>query len=245
MLKKISVAMLALSFLCGCATKLPPDLDTHYKTTQSPPHGFARVYVFPGKIHSIFGETSAFYAVHAGPSDNNQAVVGSASGNNFVGFDARPGNISIRCEGAGSVSEAGMFTLADGQTLRLQPVQETSSTVLFGVLGAIAKAAMTPDGNFRTIESAEASTLMSTRTLAPISSEARAFFVQASSSPIAPPAVPLSSAAPSALPSAKNSAQTGGNIEAQLKELRSLNSKGLITQSEYDAKRKQLLDKIN
>ena len=103
----------------------------------------------------------------------------------------------------------------------------------FGLIGALVASAMAPDKHFDFLDEREAKEQMSTRNLVAISPEAKAYVTQE---------VPPFPSQPT--PNRLNIAKNRDGIEEQLAELKHIRDKGLITKAEYDAKRKQLLDKI-
>lgn len=125
MLKTLPVALLALTLLSGCAQSLPfanDDINTHYKTTQSPPPGFGRVYVFAPVADTLFISTVQPGAVKAGPDEGHTALVGYNSNKKFIAFDARPGQLYIKWYGGSSLEQKQYFNITDGQTVRLCPI---------------------------------------------------------------------------------------------------------------------------
>jgi hypothetical protein len=246
--------------LASCSTNRPQsgaEMDDYYKTSLSPPAGYGRFYLFPALQGGTWVGTAELGATVTMKSASGAEVpVGETTRVNFVAFDVRAGTIEIRSTpfGKGHLPSAGKFTVTSGQTSFLRPISydvAPSGGLVGAIIGGAEQRQPPTDTRrlqFEYLDEQTARSLMKDRQIFLLSEDAKKVARQDIS---ADQAVPLVTAAPPAASavtapvSPPAPSQANDDVETVLAQLKRLYEKGLIEKSEYDAKRKELLNRIH
>ncbi|MDA8233169.1 MAG: hypothetical protein M0006_17700 [Magnetospirillum sp.] len=258
-------AVLAVAGCQSAVVPASPQQSAEFKTGIAAPAGLARVYVLPTRSKGLMTELNGHASVALFPDGSDRgALMGATSKDSFVAFDITPGTYDVLAYGDDPFAKTThSLTFDAGKVYFLRPsffrtAAEMPSNPDVGYrptgmgfddvppdaaraeIGRLTMAALTPEGKAFLTRMAQART-------APAALPA--------AMPVAPPpapAAPVPQAAAPAAPPAPAAAQTApapadaqatfATIERKLKELRRLRQENLITQDQYDAKRKALLD---
>jgi len=172
--------------LSGCANRPPPvssEVEQSFKEMKAPPSGLGRVYILPELKGSILlGEFENFSVVYFGNNETDIHIVGTLYNNKFVGFDAAPGTYFIKSINTGSTTSSSHVVISANTTIAFRPVANDKAGLLpFGLIGGLVAGALESDGHqqFQMVAPAEVPRQIQSKTLTPISQEARAFVQQA------------------------------------------------------------------
>lgn len=264
----IAMALMALA-LGGCATS-PRAVSSdpraaEFKSSIAAPPGLARVYILPTFSKGLFTdlEGHARLAIFREGAELG-AKLGVTGKTSFVAFDIGAGTYDILAYGddpmtrvtrpiqleAGkvyflrpaffrSVKEMGGPGLSNAPGLSSanggMAVDTVDSAVAGPEIRQLAMAALDPEGEVflqKTRQAIPAPAPSVMPVMPPVATP-----MPASPPPLAPPAPAAMTAAPPA-----DSGDSFAVIERKLKEIKQLRHEGLITQPEYDAKRKAILN---
>jgi len=257
----IAMALMALA-LGGCATSRPPASDpraAEFKSSIAAPPGLARVYILPTFSKGLFTdlEGHARLAIFREGAELG-AKLGVTSKTSFVAFDIGTGTYDILAYGDDPMTRVTRpIQLEAGKVYFLRPaffrsvkemggpglananggmaVDTVDSTVAGPEIRQLAMAALDPEGEVflqKTRQAIPAPAPSFMPVMPPMAAP-----MPASPPPLAPPAPAAMTAAPPA-----DSGDSFAVVERKLKEIKQLRHEGLITQPEYDAKRKAILN---
>ncbi len=236
----VSTALL-VSILVGCASK-PPARASYAEVIPALEKGWSRIYFFSGS-HVGVGSKPALTTVNqVGPVFINNEQVGLVAENEYVMVDLNPGSYEISCspqepdknfivktpitisQGVQRAYACDMDNFSEGQAAK------QSVAMAFGLIGAlIYEASIDYRSKTYLVESALPST-------------SRLVSYHKFLGPIGLPAT----SDKSLLPSSKTiSKPNPASVEAEkLKELDDLKKGGLISDSDYRRKKKQIIDQL-
>ncbi|MBF0561380.1 MAG: SHOCT domain-containing protein [Alphaproteobacteria bacterium] len=247
-MRKVAGVASILTILAVAACESPaPVVDNpasaDFKSNLAGHANTARVYILPTFSKSLFTDPQgrAGVVIFAEGDEKHGVLLGQTSKTSFIGFDIAAGNYDIMATGDDPLTKSlKSFSFTPNTAYYMRPVFFRSAV-------DIARSA-TPQGSpqdsgmsFEMIEAAAARTEISGLSMASLTPEGEAFLhryplsKRAAEVPVAAPAL---SAPPPPIPAAP----VGGGVEQKLEQLQRLYQKNLITQQEYDGKRKVLLD---
>ncbi len=234
----------AAAGLGGCAT--PSAVATvqaasAYTSTFAAPAGSARVYILPTQSKGMFVDLEGRAEILIFGEDSERgAELGATARTSFIAFDVAPGDYDLVAHGADSFSKfTRLESFAAGRTYFLRPT-------FFRSAKDVTASAETGMG-FDVVDPAAAEAEIRPMSMVRIPRQGEDF-LRRTYARTAVPAVPVAAAPPPppAAPAAASAppppAPAGATLEDKLKTLQRLRHEGLITEPEYDAKRKALLD---
>jgi hypothetical protein len=247
--KIVGVALCAAVVgLGGCATRpavAPSQAASAYRSDFTAPAGSARVYILPTQSKGMFVDLEGRADLLIFPEDSERgAELGSTAKTAFIAFDIAPGSYDLVAHGADSFSKiTRLEAFESGRTYFLRP------TFFRSAKDVTASGGDTGMG-FDEVPPAQGEAEIRSMSMVPLSHKAEDFLRQtyartggpAGAYQAAPAAsYPAPAAAAPPAPSAPP-AEVGETLESKLRTLQRLRHEGLITQPEYDAKRKALLE---
>ncbi|MGA8260531.1 MAG: SHOCT domain-containing protein [Arenicellales bacterium] len=263
MSRKLGAALILVAlFATGCASVMPTagsqpaaavndSMSAEFKNNLRAPADAARVYVLPtfstGLYRALDGR--AGISLYREGSESVGATLGQTTAHSFIAFDVAPGSYDFYAKGHALDSRAtSTLSLEAGKVYFLRPVFYRSAKDL---AAERANGGLKPNGlDFDSVRAEVARTEIAHLDLAPLTPDGTAFLKGSSapSSSTEPTAPVVAAPAPASAPAPAGASQAQPKviqdqaIEKRLEILRDLYNKGLINKSEYDTKRKALLD---
>jgi hypothetical protein len=126
-MKQLMACLSLMPLLLACGTDLPSAplaVTEAYKTSETPPPGWARLYVLPPREHAFTGDFELAGWLAVGPSPDRTFAAGDVPQNGFAAFDVRPGKLFVQWRpiGRNDAIQAQYLVLLGGQTLAVRPV---------------------------------------------------------------------------------------------------------------------------
>ncbi len=256
--------------LAGCAGTAPPPADPHsaeFKSNRGGPPGLARVYLLPTYSKGLFRdlEGRAAFAIFPEGSEHG-ARLGETSKGSFVAFDIGPGNYDLMAYGDDPLTRVTKpMEVEAGKAYFLRPAFFRAAKEL-----SANPAEIRGGMGFDQVPASDAAAELTQLEMASLNPEGRAFLDRTVAAerprpgglptpaaavvphpptvqPVPPAPVAASPAAPMVSPQDTAPVkETAGDsfavIERKLRELKQLRQQGLITQQDYDGKRKAILN---
>ena len=239
----ISMAV-ALGLLGGCAhdrpVPAPSDKSQEYRSNMTPPPGQGRVYVLPTYSKGLYSDLKGEAAIAIFPDASNRGVrLASTTHSMFVAFDIAPGTYDLEATGeAGVARVTKSLVVAAGSTYFLRPVFYRSARDIPTDLSQT-----TPGLGFDDVNPDVARMQIQRMTMAALSSSGQAFLDKTMGAGAqAPTVAPVvqGQPAPTVVPvPTQNNFQI---VEEKLRNLQKLRDEGLITQQDYDERRRSILN---
>lgn len=238
--------VLGLLCLAGCVGDVPlqPDArSAQFKAQLSGPPEAARVYLLPTYSKGLFRDLNgrASFAIFSGGSDRGVRL-GSTSKAYFLAFDVAPGRYDIQASGDDAFARMSKpFDFEAGKSYFLRPSFFRAAVEIPNGTLAVQRGI-----TFDMLPASAAATELAGLDMAALTAEGQAFVKQTFGSTSAVHAPPLAVSAP---PAASEQSVAPNNAEdrysaaqRKLRELKGLHAEGLITQEDYDSRRKAILD---
>jgi hypothetical protein len=251
-------AVVVAMMLAGCAEKGPlaPDSrSSEFKATLAGPPPLARVYLLPTHSRGLFEDLDGRATFSIFPENSERGTrLGTTSKSSFLAFDIAPGNYDIAATADPLARVTKPFTFEAGKTYVLRPSFFRSAKELQG-------AGNVPPGmGFDEIPTTDARAAIATLDMASLTPEGKSFVDRTSvgdtkptpaaartAPAVAAPPVPAAVAAEPpaaslpAAPAHPSVDERFSEVQRKLKELKQLRQDGLITEQDYDEKRKAVL----
>jgi len=214
--------------LCGCAGSSASnhisDKTAVYRNAQNAPIGLARVYILPTRSKGMFNDLNggATISIYPGAA-NHGAKLGSTSGTGFIAFDIAPGDYDMVATADGGLSKAEKsFTLHSDTVYYLRPAFYRAAVEL-----PKDSSRVPPGFTFDVVPADNARAEVQRLNMIALRPEAEAYLTHTYTAPAATPQ-----------PSGPSSFSS---LEEKLRDLKRLREENLITQDDYDERRRTLL----
>ena len=243
--------------LSGCArsSSLPPvsdEVETHYKTTASPPPGYARVYILPVNLN--VGGVKSNSQLYIGSSDANKIRVADIGNGRFTAFDIKSGQQTISVT---SIDPCTVFLEENKSYFIVPRAYGLGVGANFGLIGAVVASGINDSKpKYEYLDTTSGMTEIRLMEMSSIYPEARSIVRQ---EVYRPSLVPVAGSPPTPSVGVSQTIEPIGSkdlsishappspqtVEKTLEDLKRMYEHGLITKTEYDAKRKELLSEIH
>jgi hypothetical protein len=240
----LGVTMAAmLAVLGGCAhersTPAASDKAQEYRTAVAARPGMARIYVLPTYSKGLYSDLNGRATISIYPDGSSRGVrLASTARSMFVAFDIAPGPYDMVASAEVSIERVTKSLIAAPDTTYfLRPTFYRSAKDV----PADPSQAM-PGLGFDMVDPDDGRMEIQRMTMAAITPESEAFLARTMG---VKTSAPTAAAPPAALPAPVVTAPSSSNfatVEQKLKDLQKLKNEGLITQQDYDERRRSILN---